>query len=93
MIYMLGPTPEHDDAFLQVVELAGKRIEEIKRRAKARNFGEAKPRNILQKQRKLLTKIKTIEKKGKRKKLLKTIKEKKKIKNLKRKNLPQQNRA
>jgi hypothetical protein len=43
MIYILGRIPDHDDAFLQVVELAGKMIEEMKRRAKARNFGEAKP--------------------------------------------------
>jgi hypothetical protein len=42
-MYMLGPIPEDDDAFLQVVELAGKMIEEMKRRAKARNFAEAKP--------------------------------------------------
>jgi hypothetical protein len=33
MMSMLGPIPEDDDAFLQVVELAGKRIEEMKRRA------------------------------------------------------------
>jgi hypothetical protein len=42
-MYMLGSIPEDDDAFLQVVELAGKRIEEMKRRSKAHNFGEAKP--------------------------------------------------
>jgi ABC-type branched-subunit amino acid transport system ATPase component len=42
-MYMLGMIPEYDDTFLQVVELAGKRIEEMKRRAQARNFGEAKP--------------------------------------------------
>jgi hypothetical protein len=40
---MLGPIREDDDAFLHVIELAGKQIEEINRHAKARNFGEAKP--------------------------------------------------
>jgi hypothetical protein len=43
MMYMLGPIPEHAEGFLQEVELAGKRIEKIKRRPKTRNFGEAKP--------------------------------------------------
>jgi hypothetical protein len=42
MMYMLRPIPEDDDDFLQVVELAGKRIEEIKRRAKARSKMEIK---------------------------------------------------
>jgi hypothetical protein len=56
-MYILGPIPEDDDAFLQVVELAGKRIEEMKRCAKARNFGKRNPRKtLLRKQRKLLTK-------------------------------------
>jgi hypothetical protein len=40
---MLGLIPQDNNVFLQVVELAGKRIEKMKRRAKARNFGEAKP--------------------------------------------------
>jgi hypothetical protein len=40
---MLGPIPKDDDAFLQVVELAGKSVEDMKRHVKARNFGEAKP--------------------------------------------------
>jgi hypothetical protein len=35
MMYILGLIPEDHDDFLQVVELAGKRIEEMKRRAKA----------------------------------------------------------
>jgi hypothetical protein len=43
MIYMLGLISEGEDTFLQVLELEGKRIEEMKRGAKARNFGEAKP--------------------------------------------------
>jgi hypothetical protein len=30
MMYMLGLIPENDDAFLEVVELAEKMIEEIK---------------------------------------------------------------
>jgi hypothetical protein len=30
MMYMLGPIPEDDDAFLQVVELVGTRVEEMK---------------------------------------------------------------
>jgi hypothetical protein len=38
MIYMLRPIPEDDDVFLEVVELPGKQIEEMKRHAKARNF-------------------------------------------------------
>jgi hypothetical protein len=40
---MLGPIPETDDKFLQVAELAGKRVEEMKRRAKAPSKGEIKP--------------------------------------------------
>jgi hypothetical protein len=43
MIYVLGPIAGEDDAFLQGVELAGQWVEKINRRAKARNFGEAKP--------------------------------------------------
>jgi hypothetical protein len=43
MRYILGPIPEDDDAFLQLIDLAGKRVEEMKRRVPARNFGEAKP--------------------------------------------------
>jgi hypothetical protein len=43
MMYMLEPILEDDDAFLPVVELAGTRVDEMKRRAKAHNFGEAKP--------------------------------------------------
>jgi hypothetical protein len=31
MMDMLGQIPEDDDAFLQVVELVGKRIEKMKR--------------------------------------------------------------
>jgi hypothetical protein len=40
MMYMLRLIPEEEDAFLQVVELARKRIEDIKRHSKARNFAE-----------------------------------------------------
>jgi hypothetical protein len=43
MMYMLGLISEDDDASLQVVDLAGKRIEEMKRRATAHNFRKAKP--------------------------------------------------
>jgi hypothetical protein len=43
MMYMLGPIPEDDDDFLQVVETAGKRVEEYKRRQKERTSGETKP--------------------------------------------------
>jgi hypothetical protein len=39
---MLGPISEDDDEFLQLVELAEKRIEEMKRRAKACNLRELK---------------------------------------------------
>jgi hypothetical protein len=39
MMYMLGPIPEDDDDFLQVVETAGKRVEEYKRRQKERTSG------------------------------------------------------
>jgi hypothetical protein len=42
-MYMLGPIPEDDDAFLQVIELARKRGEKMKRRANGCNFGEATP--------------------------------------------------
>jgi hypothetical protein len=89
---MLGLIPEDDDAFLQVVEIVGNRIDKIKRRAKVSNFGEAKPQKTPQKKKKLFTKIKRIEKKRKRKKLIKTIKKKKNIKNLKGKNMPPQKR-
>jgi hypothetical protein len=48
-MYMLGPIPEDDDALVQVVELRGNRIEEMKRRANARNFREAKSqKNIIE---------------------------------------------
>jgi hypothetical protein len=43
MVYMLGPIPKDDDVFLQVVELARKRVKEMNRCIKARNFGGAKP--------------------------------------------------
>jgi hypothetical protein len=56
MMYMLGPIPEDDHAFLQVVELAGKRIEEMKRRAKAGNFGEAKPQEKTTEKEKVINK-------------------------------------
>jgi hypothetical protein len=58
MRYMLGPIPEDDDAVLQVVELAAKRIEEMKRRAKARNFGEAKPQKNTTAKEKVINKYK-----------------------------------
>jgi hypothetical protein len=40
---MLGPIHEDDHAFLQVVELTGKTIDEIKRGTKASTLTEAKP--------------------------------------------------
>jgi hypothetical protein len=43
MMYMLGPIPDDDDDFLQVVETAGKRVEEYKQRTKERTSGETKP--------------------------------------------------
>jgi hypothetical protein len=43
MISMLGLIQEDNNAFLQVIELAGNRVEKIKRYAKARNFEEVKP--------------------------------------------------
>jgi hypothetical protein len=58
MMYMLGLIPEYDDAFLQVVELAGKRIEEMKRPAKARNFGEPKPQKNTTEKEKVINKNK-----------------------------------
>jgi hypothetical protein len=58
MMYMLGTMPEDDDAFLQVVELAGKNIEEMKRRAKARTFGEAKPQKNTTEKEKVINKYK-----------------------------------
>jgi hypothetical protein len=42
MMYMLGPIPETEDEFLQVAELVGKRVEQMKRRAKGRSKGEVK---------------------------------------------------
>jgi hypothetical protein len=42
MMYMLGPIAEDDEDFFQVVELAGKRIEQMKRRPKARSKMEIK---------------------------------------------------
>jgi hypothetical protein len=42
-MYMLGPIPDDDDDVLQVVETAGKRVEEYKWRTKERTSGETKP--------------------------------------------------
>jgi hypothetical protein len=43
MMYMLGSIPDDDDDFLQVVETAGKRVEEYKWRTTERTSGETKP--------------------------------------------------
>jgi hypothetical protein len=43
MMYMLRSIPENDNVFLQAVELARQRIEEMKRCATARNCSEVKP--------------------------------------------------
>jgi hypothetical protein len=58
MMSMLGPVPEDDDAFLQVVELARKWIEEMKRCANAGNFGEVKPQKITTETEKVINKYK-----------------------------------
>jgi hypothetical protein len=58
MMYMLGPIPEDDDGFLQVIELAGKRIEKMKRCAKACHFGEAKPQKNTTEKAKVINKNK-----------------------------------
>jgi hypothetical protein len=65
MMYILGPIPGDDDAFLQVVELAGKRIEEIKRYAKAHNFGQVKPQKISTEKEKVINKNKDNRKENK----------------------------
>jgi hypothetical protein len=57
-MYMLGLIPEDDDAFLQVVALAGNRIEEMKRRAKVRNVGEPKPQKNTTEKEKVINKYK-----------------------------------
>jgi hypothetical protein len=57
-MYMLGPIPEDDDAFLQVVALAGNRIEEMKRRAKVLNVGEPKPQKNTTEKEKAINKYK-----------------------------------
>jgi hypothetical protein len=56
MRYMLGLIPEDNDAFLQVVELAGTRFKEMKRRAKACNFGEPKPQKTTTEKEKVINK-------------------------------------
>jgi hypothetical protein len=89
---MLGPIPEDDDAFLQVVELPGKSIEERKRCVKARNFGEAKPQKITTEKEKVINKNKDNRQEKKKEETYKTIKMMKMIKNLQRKNMPQQKR-
>jgi hypothetical protein len=80
MMYMLGPIPEDDDAFLQVVELAGKRIEEMKRRAKARNFGEAKPQKNTTETEKVINKNKDNRKEKKKEETYKNNKKEEKDK-------------
>jgi hypothetical protein len=78
-MYMLGLIPEDDDAFLQVVELVGKRVEEMKRRAKARYFGEAKPQKITKEKEteKVINKNKDNRKEKKKKETYNNNKEKK----------------
>jgi hypothetical protein len=43
MMNILEPISKEDDAFLQLVKVAGNRGEEMKRCTKASNFGKAKP--------------------------------------------------
>jgi hypothetical protein len=94
MMYLLGPILEDDDVFLQVVELAGKRVDEMKRRAKARNIGEAKPQEttIEKRKEKVINKNKDNRKEKKNEETYKNNKKDQKIKNPKRKNIPQQKR-
>jgi hypothetical protein len=53
MMYMLGPNLVDDDAFTQVVEIVGKRIEEITRNPKVCNSVKRNPRKTRQKKKKL----------------------------------------
>jgi hypothetical protein len=92
---MLGLIPEADNTFLQVIQLIRKSVEEMTRGAKACNIGEpgyqknSTPKDI----EKLLRRMKLMEKKTKRKMLIKTINMKKKLRNLTRKHMHQQQRA
>jgi hypothetical protein len=85
MMNILGPIPEDDDAFLQVVELAGKRIEEMTRRAKARNFGAAKPQKNTTEKEKVINKYKDNKKKKKKEETYKNNKKEDKDKKAKEK--------
>jgi hypothetical protein len=91
-MYMLGPISDDDDAFLPIVELAGTRVEEIKRRAKALNFGEAKPQKNTTEKEKVINKYQHNRNEKKNEETYKTIKKKRKLKNRKINNLRQQKR-
>jgi hypothetical protein len=82
---MRRPIPEHDDAFLQEVELAGKRSEEMKRRAKARNFGKAKPQKIASQKEKVTNKNQDNRKEKKKEETYKNNKKEEKDKKAKEK--------
>jgi hypothetical protein len=80
MMYMLGPIPEDDNAFLPVVELAGKRIEVMKRRAKACNFGKAKSQKNTTETEKVINKNKDNRKEKKKEETYKNNKKEEKDK-------------
>jgi hypothetical protein len=48
MMYILSPIPDNDNHFLQVVDTAGKRVEEYKRRREGIS-GEQHPTNSIDK--------------------------------------------
>jgi hypothetical protein len=87
-MYMLGPIPEDDDAFFQVIELAGKTIDKKKRRAKARNFSKQNPRKTPKKKAKVIPKNKDNRTEKKNKETYKNNKKEKKDKKPKEKKYP-----
>jgi ribosomal protein L12E/L44/L45/RPP1/RPP2 len=86
-MYMLGPIPEDDDIFLQVVELPGKRIEEMNRHVKAHNFGQPTPQKNTTEKEKVIKKYKDHRKEKKKEETYKHNKKEEKDKKPKEKKI------
>jgi hypothetical protein len=91
-MYMLGPIPKDNDAFLKVVELAGQRIKEMKKSAKGGNFGEAKPQKTITEKEKVIKKYKDNKNEKIKEETYKSNKKDEKDKKSKEKNMLQQKR-